>query len=68
MGSQLKYFIQVLDPAQEILNEIEEVLYNYIKGKTKRNWLSKEHIKTPKKREILASSISPNSFMPKNVL
>ena len=45
MGSQLKYFIQVLDPAQEILNEIEEVLYNYIKGKTKRNWLSKEHQK-----------------------
>ena len=66
--SQLVYPMQVLDLTQENLDEIENILYSYIKGKTKRNWLSKEQIRTPKKREVLASSISPSSFMPKNVL
>ena len=40
--------MQVLDLTQENLNEIENILYSYIKGKTKRNWLSKEQIRTPK--------------------
>ena len=66
--SQLVYPMQVLDLTQENLDEIENILFSYIKGKTKRNWLSKEQIRTPKKREVLASSISPSSFMPKNVL
>ena len=29
------------------MNRIERLLYGYIKGKTKRNWLSKEIICTP---------------------
>ena len=48
--SQLVYPMQVLDLTQENLDEIENILYNYIKGKTKRNWLSKEQIRTPKNK------------------
>ena len=48
--SQLVYPMQVLDLTQENLDEIENILFSYIKGKTKRNWLSKEQIRTPKKK------------------
>ena len=48
--SQLVYFMQVLDFTQENLDELESLLYDYIKGKTKRNWLSKEQIRTPKNK------------------
>ena len=48
--SQLVYPMQVLDLTQENLDEIENILYDYIKGKTKRNWLSKEQIRTPKNK------------------
>ena len=48
--SQLVYPMQVLDLTQEYLDEIENILYTYIKGKTKRNWLSKEQIRTPKNK------------------
>ena len=48
--SQLVYPMQVLDLTQENLDEIENILYDYIKGKTKRNWLSKEQIRMPKNK------------------
>ena len=48
--SQLVYIMQVLDFTQENLDEVENLLYAYIKGKTKRNWLSKEQIRTPKNK------------------
>ena len=48
--SQLVYIMQVLDFTQESLDEVESLLYAYIKGKTKRNWLSKEQIRTPKNK------------------
>ena len=46
--SQLVYYMQVLDLIENFLERVQEVLFNYIKGKTKRNWLSKDLITTPK--------------------
>ena len=46
--SQLVYYMQVLDLSENFLERVQEVLFNYIKGKTKRNWLSKDLITTPK--------------------
>ena len=42
--------MQVLDLTQENLDEIENILYSSIKGKTKKNWLSTELIRTPKNK------------------
>ena len=46
--SQLVYHMQVLDLSENFLARTEEILFKYIKGKTKRNWLSKNIITTPK--------------------
>ena len=46
--SQLVYYMQVLDLSENFLNKTQEILLQYIKGKTKRNWLSKNLIITPK--------------------
>ena len=46
--SQLVYYMQVLDLSENFLNRTQEILFQYIKGKTKRNWLSKNLIITPK--------------------
>ena len=40
--------MQVLDLSENFLARTEEILFKYIKGKTKRNWLSKNIITTPK--------------------
>ena len=46
--SQLVYYMQVLDLSENFLMRTEEILFRYIKGKTKRNWLSRDIIITPK--------------------
>ena len=45
--AQLVYPMQTLDLEDDTIKKIENLLYGYIKGKTKRNWLSKEIICTP---------------------
>ena len=45
--AQLVYPMQTLDLEDDIIKKIEDLLYGYIKGKTKRNWLSKDIICTP---------------------
>ena len=45
--AQLVYPMQTLDLDDDIIKKIEDLLYGYIKGKTKRNWLSKDIISTP---------------------
>ena len=40
--------MQVLDLSENFLNRTQEILFQYIKGKTKRNWLNKNLIVTPK--------------------
>ena len=40
--------MQVLDLSENFLMRTEEILFRYIKGKTKRNWLSRDIIITPK--------------------
>ena len=46
--SQLVYYMQVLDMSENFIERVQQVLFNYIKGKTKMNWLSKDIITTPK--------------------
>ena len=48
--SQLVYCMQVLDLNENFLERTQEILFRYIKGKTKRNWLSKDLITTPKSK------------------
>ena len=45
--AQLVYPMQTLDLDDQTLDKIERMLYGYIKGRTKRNWLSKSYICTP---------------------
>ena len=45
--AQLVYPMQTLDLDDQTLDKIEKMLYGYIKGRTKRNWLSKSYICTP---------------------
>ena len=48
--SQLVYPMQTLDLEDDMLERIEKKLYNFIKGPTKRNWLSRDFICTPTSR------------------
>ena len=49
--SQFIYFLQVLDVDKtDICEKIEKTLHNFIKGKTKRNWISADMINTPKSK------------------
>ena len=40
--------MQVFVSSERFLERVQEVLFNYIKGKTIRNWVSKDTITTPK--------------------
>ena len=44
--------MQVLDLSENFLERVQEVLFNYKKGKTKRNWLSKDIITTYKVKGV----------------
>ena len=49
--SQFMYFLQVLDvDSTDICDRIEKTLHSFIKGKTKRNWISAEMINTPRSK------------------
>lgn len=48
--SQLVYCMQVLDLNENFLERTQDILFRYIKGKTKRNWLSKDLITTAKSK------------------
>ena len=59
--------MQVFVSSERFLERVQEVLFNYIKGKTIRNWVSKDTITTPKVKGGLVFFKSQIFITPKSV-